>query len=525
MEVEVRRPFPLRSASLFSHSESPRSLLRSSISSLDPVKDQGREVGIQLLRTASRNETGTQTDGSKDALAERRFLPPALDDGSHSPHSVSTVTDHDWPKVSPEYTSPTESSRGVALERSSSRGRRGRVDSTIEANLANTEPASNVRSRKSSHYLGLFKENTSPDRKRWEDRGRRQDEVSESDDRQVEHNPLNGSVAEERLLRKSISLPSLGEGTSLEPSPSAEPPQETREEDLYPRRPPVLPRRLLEEIRNFHLTPGGVHGSSFSKSIPTQYAERGHDYFQQEPHVERFSEGFGSLEPQDGRESAQFEFEENEQISSAVYFPHERVTMSEGVDDQRPVVADSHNVQPVSLSAAEKGHELMLIPQDRRASPEAEAGHVDISFRSNNESNILHGDLRDLRPPTEAPETFLSTISERSFDSSCESEIVSADESGRSVHDDSSLTDDGESTPVATPVQPGYLPKSKSPGPLGAVELKPYRHQVGGHTTVFRFSRRAVCKQLNNRENEFYERIERRHPDMLMFLPRYVPTP
>jgi hypothetical protein len=31
-----------------------------------------------------------------------------------------------------------------------------------------------------------------------------------------------------------------------------------------------------------------------------------------------------------------------------------------------------------------------------------------------------------------------------------------------------------------------------------------------------------VCKQLNNRENEFYERIERRHPEMLMFLPRYI---
>ncbi|KAI5301550.1 Inositol hexakisphosphate kinase 1, partial [Ascosphaera pollenicola] len=61
-----------------------------------------------------------------------------------------------------------------------------------------------------------------------------------------------------------------------------------------------------------------------------------------------------------------------------------------------------------------------------------------------------------------------------------------------------------------------------SRSPLGAVELKPYKHQVGGHTTVFRFSRRAICKQLNNRENMFYERIERRHPEMLVFLPRYI---
>lgn len=59
--------------------------------------------------------------------------------------------------------------------------------------------------------------------------------------------------------------------------------------------------------------------------------------------------------------------------------------------------------------------------------------------------------------------------------------------------------------------------------PLDAIELIPYRHQVGGHTTLWRFSKRAVCKQLNNRENEFYENIERYHRDLLPFLPRYVP--
>ncbi|KAK4101861.1 SAICAR synthase-like protein [Parathielavia hyrcaniae] len=58
--------------------------------------------------------------------------------------------------------------------------------------------------------------------------------------------------------------------------------------------------------------------------------------------------------------------------------------------------------------------------------------------------------------------------------------------------------------------------------PLDAIELIPYKHQVGGHTTLWRFSRRAVCKQLNNRENEFYEKIEKYHRDLLAFLPRYI---
>ncbi|KAI0999406.1 hypothetical protein K3495_g8789 [Podosphaera aphanis] len=55
-----------------------------------------------------------------------------------------------------------------------------------------------------------------------------------------------------------------------------------------------------------------------------------------------------------------------------------------------------------------------------------------------------------------------------------------------------------------------------------AIELLPYSHQVGGHTTLWRFSKRAVCKQLNNRENEFYEIIEKHHPELLQFLPRYI---
>lgn len=60
--------------------------------------------------------------------------------------------------------------------------------------------------------------------------------------------------------------------------------------------------------------------------------------------------------------------------------------------------------------------------------------------------------------------------------------------------------------------------------PLDAIELVPYSHQVGGHTTLWKFSKRAVCKQLNNRENEFYEDIERYHRDLLPFLPRYAPA-
>ncbi|KAG5420594.1 KCS1 [Candida metapsilosis] len=55
-----------------------------------------------------------------------------------------------------------------------------------------------------------------------------------------------------------------------------------------------------------------------------------------------------------------------------------------------------------------------------------------------------------------------------------------------------------------------------------AVELRPFKNKVGGHTAIFSFSKEAVCKALVNRENIFYESIEVHHPELLKFMPRYI---
>ncbi|KAI2732525.1 hypothetical protein CBS147332_1664 [Penicillium roqueforti] len=522
MEVDVHRTSPLRSSTLFSSTDLPRlSLLRTPTSPTGRSKKTEVETGAPPHLAGSQrykvpwDNTGTKTSRFQGTLPERKLFPSALDDVSTS-HSLTIPTSgHEGSQISQDplsYSAKEEKPQTpVVLERSPSRGRRGRVDSSIEANFTNPEPASNVRSRKSSHYLGLFKENTasSPDRKRREDRGRPQDETLESRDRIMEHEQESYRSEQETSLHKSTSLSALGDAPSFQPPP-AELSQSTYDDDPSKRGPTALPRSLLEEIRNFHLTPGGSHGSSFSRSIPTQYSERARDYFQSDLHAEVSPSN--SFEEE---ERGQVEEEENEQISSAVYFPHER-TVPDGVEGLQQFPDSPLHVQPGQLSAAEKGHELMLVPQERSDSPKKEISHVDISFRSKNESKILYGDIHSQRE--NVPEKPLSTISECS-DSIYDSEVEpqSADESIPSA--------DEVETPSATPTQPSRLlsrPKPPPPGPLGAVELKPYRHQVGGHTTVFRFSRRAVCKQLNNRENEFYERIELRHPDMLVFLPKYI---
>lgn len=55
-----------------------------------------------------------------------------------------------------------------------------------------------------------------------------------------------------------------------------------------------------------------------------------------------------------------------------------------------------------------------------------------------------------------------------------------------------------------------------------SVELRPFRNKVGGHTAIFRFSKKAVCKALMNRENIWYEAVERLHLDLLKFMPKYI---
>ncbi|KAE8139915.1 hypothetical protein BDV38DRAFT_269683 [Aspergillus pseudotamarii] len=415
------------------------------------------------------------------------------------------------------------------------------LNHSIEANLTNAEPTSHVRSRKSSHYLGLFKENTtSPDRKRREDRGRRHNDPLEplekhqpavhSEPRRLaefsDSQPELLVATEDSNLRssKSLSHLSMANAPVITPILESETTERTVSDDV--RKPyKTLPRSLLEEIRNFHLTPGGARGTSFSKSIPTQFAEGGRDYFSKEvPGLSPSSD----TDRERRRGSAQYEDEDDEQISSAVYYPHERVTVSEEVDQIQSYPDGQRGTKPFDPSPTKSSH--VLVPKRHGVSDEQENNHVDISLRSKNDSRILHGDLQDRQAPQleELIENPPSATTDRSSEySTCGSEYGSADESGTSTRDEeSSLTDEAEMTPTATPTQRQRLPrrgrKHSTEAPLGAVELKPYRHQVGGHTTVFRFSRRAVCKQLNNRENEFYERIERRHPEMLMFLPRYI---
>ncbi|KIA75666.1 Inositol hexakisphosphate kinase [Aspergillus ustus] len=526
MEVDRHRTHPLRSAPLLP-SRPPFAL---------PPDDLDVTLGGEQLDISDRGALPSYTRGG----VQRGLDPSPLNDDYPRPQKfMITPADNGPTGASPGTSShqkegppSRDTAREHKLERSSSRSRRGRVENSIEANIANAEPTAHVRSRKSSHYLGLFKENTatSPDRKRRDDRLPRHDGAVDSHEQEHEeqqqhphHDHNEGEPSNFSELRGSRSLSQLANIPLIPPTAGGESGNDTLNDEVPPKiQPKMLPRSLLEEIRNFHLTPGGARGTSFSRSIPTQYAERGR------ASLVHTQSPLSDTSVEQRRGSAQLDEEEDEQISSAVYFPHERVTVSDEVDAIKSFEEGPHAVQPYDESATERSR--VLIPERHAAPVEQEANHVDISLRSKNDSRILHGDLQDRKTPLEElNEKTIDSMFQRHIEYSTgeESEPLSADDSGTSVRDeDSSVTDEAEVTPTATPTQRHHLPRPRRTQgevtPVGAVELKPYRHQVGGHTTVFRFSRRAVCKQLNNRENEFYERIERRHPEMLMFLPRYI---
>ncbi|RDW63141.1 inositol polyphosphate kinase KCS1 [Aspergillus mulundensis] len=545
MEVEVQRTQPLRSAPLLP-SNPPFAL---SPNDQDVTLDEGLDFAA---RGAPKHTWDSNAPYRKSSLhlagvgagapqtSHRGLHPsPLLDDSSWSPQLMVTPSDSRLKGAASSHQKQGQPSRDNTeenkLERSPSRGRRGRVENSIEANIANAEHAPYVRSRKSSHYLGLFKENTatSPDRKRRDDRAARHDnalEVHDQDqqglhaDHRHPRDDRHGADIPEQAdaqVSKRLSQLSLANIPMIKPFAGGELHGDHTIEHVPAKlETRKLPRSLLEEIRNFHLTPGGGRGTSFSRSIPTQYSERARAFV-------HTASPFSDTDQENRVGSAPVDEEDDEQISSAVYFPHERVAVSDEVDPLHSIAEDSHDLQPYDESATESS--LVLKPERRTAPDEPETNHVDISLRSKNDSRILHGDLQDRKTPIEElNEKSLDSMLQRQTEYSTEdSEAFSADDSGTSVRDEeSSVTDEAEVTPTATPTQRPHIPRPRrkqgAVTPVGAVELKPYRHQVGGHTTVFRFSRRAVCKQLNNRENEFYERIERRHPEMLMFLPRYI---
>lgn len=451
-------------------------------------------------------------------------------------------------------------------------GDRCRVDKKIEAKLPKVEQPAVVRSRKTSHYLGLFKENdAAEEQKRREGlaKERASTEQAIQEDQDVEEDnsqrqkaqssvksrgeePGRTASPEPYSSRVDVSHPKSRQVSSLRLALENAPTTEQHFPDSLNRdrpaegkkrgkpaisdslrsaiqRPPEgIPLELLTEIRNHHnLTPRAERRISFSSSLPIAESERSQESSARAgPHpsfkklTDYFKPGFGERDRSPTTEED--DESEREQISSALYIPHRQVSPARTEQAGEPAFHDQPTQEQLEPARSPDTSSKGWLTEEAVRSPD----EVEISLRSQDENQYLHGDLHRRTTPSEEELQGQLHAPPESNASVTESDYESMDESARSAYGyESSATDDPGTTPTqAAPIT--HAPHREShrslqpPVPLGAVELKPYDHQVGGHSTVYRFSRRAVCKQLNNRENEFYEIVERNHPELLEFLPR-----
>jgi inositol-hexakisphosphate kinase len=438
---------------------------------------------------------------------------------------------------------------------------------------------SNSRSRKGSQLLGLFKENNKAIEERGRERQRREEKEREKEKERLEKRrarekdekakettakgteniavaPLQSASAEKNkeniLCSDSISvsrtkddrsLPSSRDVTSVEAFPgdsslprsvapavsrrsssSSLPVQGTTSSNPVDARLKSLPRTPYEGLTDSGYCEGGRRSHSPGLQTGSAASSYGSTVVGGCPR-KTDTEDEGSDHTVCENNSDHNDDDEEDEISSAVYFPHTtpsitRTTSSAALPVRKP--DGSSDVYDIARHQDVEGDNRPLYPHHPNSSK------VDLSIRNEDDEVLYHrdGERKQVTFSEEDHYNYTSAASSvvSGFSDASDYDESSTDDIERSAVEDSDI----EATPTSSrESKPFQVPRpkhqyDKDPTPLGAVELKPYKHQVGGHTALFRFSKKAVCKSLSNRENEFYEAIETRHPELLTFLPRYV---
>jgi hypothetical protein len=530
----------------------------SRLASYRDLQNNNRGRGTSLERTEKEKRVQDSPKGTYSTNPGDTALPPSP--ATPNIRDLDSISSNQPTEgVRAKYRLWRDSRHGIAPEKAWSIGEvgtddlGGQVERSIKDAMAGIEP--NNRSRKSSHSLRFFKEGLPDDttKKRGKSQGRSKEGILKAKHSPVSENPKQRASSDQS--ESNVSLRGLGRvGDSQSPlsSPhesSTKQPGFDLTSDSTAESPSVegyfdisrntgvitedqvqtLPLALLAEIRNNHnLTPGASKGSSFSRSIPVTESER--------PRPENNDLDFKPIENELRIDEDSFEDDHHsptknaddedesgeEQISSALFVPHKTPRESpkqERNGVQRAAGAQLNDRDHTEASTSQEWLEEYQVPLR------------DVDQKYLNQEHTPH-----LTPLSPTPTTPHSPYFEKNNiftepSAISDTEQSPASESGYSTAgDEASITDDQEVTPTGSlkpQISGAYsqhiqeqqnVPRQ----PVEAIELIPYRHQVGGHTTMWRFSKRAVCKQLNNRENEFYEKIERDHPDLLEFLPRYV---
>lgn len=442
-----------------------------------------KEKRLKELASASR----TYSDDSQPPTLSAAMLPdrdPYLSSGRLDPNAAADQQSPTRPRKPDHRVSMGPEKAWSIGSDDLNNGVDGQVEKSIAEVLAGVEPS--ARSRKASHSLRFFKEGLPEEHKK------RRDKLSP---------PANGAILEEH--RGDVHGDDCAKSLQPSPNPTEAQPGRLARTKTFPQ------SGSQEHVEADHeYFRAQREQKSFDDPVPLLEREKSHEVISA-PAVRRddvtqevSSESIDHCEAvEDGELSGE------EKISSAVFLPHKGP--QDAPERQDGPFLEADKVAPASLGKPHQRNEdasSWLVKADEpevddtehteapseekavdAAHQQFDSGHHNVGVESS--PYLVH-----VTPNPKEHDLAPQVLSRPS-------QLVSPAK-GDHVHDQSSGANE----------------------PLDAIELVPYSHQVGGHTTLWKFSKRAVCKQLNNRENEFYEDIERYHRDLLPFLPRYVPT-
>jgi len=335
----------------------------------------------------------------------------------------------------------------------------------VGTSAVEAEPTANARSRKSSHMMQLFKD-TSPEQPTEQDKNR-PDIVAQkakyaNEDGEVTSGARNGARPSKYVCAEAFvddSGKAAQENVPLQPSQGKA--SEGHPEHERREKPPQPLNDVSNEAPKDYLTD--------ARRSPLPHPVLAETYKQIAQPV-----------ADDGEEE---EPSDKEHVSSAIYYPH-----------KAPSPDTVHNaIGEAGQEAKQKGHFVTLSRPEARRSLEDQDDLLQVGHVSG--------------PP-----------SSKASDSG----VSSASDSEHSCTD-------AETTPKATPAARGKFLGSRARRgrrpqtvPVPTIELLPFKHQVGGHTILYKFHKKGVTKPLTNEENKFYELIEQAHPELLEFLTGYV---
>jgi len=381
------------------------------------------------------------------------------------------------------------------------------IDKKIEATLPRAEQSSNARSRKASYYLGIFRENEDAQNPKASVRQRSRNDTNRVAGTSIHEEPA--PITERGDARRKKDAVTPPGTTQYSPNTSETQnvkPQRLADSSLIKSHTQLEKFETVSSSRAVVPIEGHIR-DDVDTNILTQLVLSPESHSRPEQVV--LPDATAPTRP--GRQGSLTDEEEGdiEHISSAVYFPHHTL-------DARPHLKERKSAE--LLDEIDQGRQaraketIPLQPPRSRSQDNQDEGGIEFSLQSADENHYLHGDVQQSVPII--PEEVLATKR-----GSLATETASS-ASGSETEFSGDQESDDEVPASETPKAGAMFQRARSPTPPQAIELKPFKHQVGGHTALYRFSRRAICKKLNNRENKFYETVERFHPELLDYLPR-----